>query len=76
MSSYLAGFDWGKQKVQVAFEVGLGVLSGWGGEDVAKLVEVDHRICVIGGNAAVGFENKVFDQFYAAEGVGVLAVDR
>ena len=76
ISSYLAGFDWGKQEVQVALEVGLGVLTGWGGEDFAKLVEVNHRICVTGDNAAVSFENKVFDQFDAAEGVGVLAVDR
>ena len=76
ISSYLAGFDWGKQELQVALEVGLGVLTGWNGEDFAKLVEVNHRICVTGDNAAVSFENKVFDQFDAAEGVGVLAVDR
>lgn len=31
---------------------------------------------MIGNNAAVGFENQVFDQFDAAEVVGVLGIDR
>ena len=68
MGSYFAGFDRGKQKVQVALEVGLGVFCSWGGEDFAKLVEVNHWICVTGDNAAASFENKVFDQFDAAKG--------
>jgi hypothetical protein len=76
MGSHYVEFFWGKQKVQVAFKVRLGVLSGWGGEDFAKLVDVDHRICVIGNNAAVGFKNKVFDLFYPAEGMGVFGIDR
>lgn len=51
-------------------------MSGWGGEDFAKLVDVDHRICVIGNNTAVSFKNKVFDLFYPAEGMGVFSIDR
>jgi hypothetical protein len=76
MGSYYTKLFWCKQKFQVAFKVGLGVLSGWGGEDFAKLVDVDHRICVIGNNTAVSFKNKVFDLFYPAEGMGVFSIDR